>query len=564
MSRKVLVDLAMKLSANSAELRRGIDESRREMRRLNDTASNMGKQMTMAFAKVAAAFVAVRQGMRQMNDVMNSTMTTADRMRRVTDGLDGSMQAFNRSLATGDFSGFISNMRRAYQAAADYSDIMDEITKSQMALSIGDIGVARQIFELDQVIYGEDQVLNVVKAALDEKQRIYTEHYGHLEEMSERSRNALINNIMRTHDITMKTTQEAFEYFTRYSMFDQAREEAQRYFDVMDRMSRMATTESMAPGSYSAQDFSDVQFEADRIKDSLQGWARWLVDNNQLIDAMTPSMQDLIEVEKNYQQTLANRERVFAQLAREQFRINRRFRGETAGAPDGKIGPTDVFDPDFFYDALMPLINGDPFDMNIRIKAVIDKSQGDPFDPDFYYDALQPLIGGDPYDMGLEKLNTQLEESMEKFNIWGNVGSSAAHMIAASIMDMAMGVEQNIEDIIRNLIRMIGVQMISGMLMNMFAPGSGMIMGSMTGGSIMMGGIPQMASGGIAYGPSIVQVGEYPGARLDPEIISRASDLRSILGFDRGGMSVSVHGMLDGEDLYISNNRFSTRKSLEE
>ena len=601
MSKKVLVDLAMKLSANSAELRRGLDESRREMRRLNDTANNMGRQMTMAFAKITAGVVAARQGLRQMNDVMNSTMTTADRMRRVTDGLDGSMQAFNRAMATGDFSGFTQNLRRAYQAAAEFSDVMDHITKSQMALSIGDINVARQIFELDQIIYGEEQMLNVVQSALDEKTRIYREHYTNLEEISERSRDALMNNIMRTHNVTMKTTQEAFEYFTRFNVFDQAREEAQKYFDIIDRLSRMGTTQSMNPSAYTQQDFKDVRFEAERVKDSLQGWARWLVDNNTLIEALTPSMQDLIEVEKNYQQTLANRERVFAQIAREQYRISRRF-SESAGSP----GDTAMVTPDFwggidmghmgatFSDRLAPIIQQEQEAMEAYVDTILSYANsldlaaraneiyGDSFDHiGAQMQATRAAIDGliaegytlsdGVFDGLIEKLNeleAQMNKNTQQFNVFGGVAAGASSMIAASFMDLAMGVEQNIEDIIKNLMRMIGVQMLSNLLMGIFAPGAGA--GAAAGILLNPGGMstgftlnaPGMAKGGIAYGPSIIEVGEYPGSRLDPEIISRASDLRRILGVGERGGKIDLYGRLDGRDIMIANERSIRDRNL--
>jgi hypothetical protein len=42
--------------------------------------------------------------------------------------------------------------------------------------------------------------------------------------------------------------------------------------------------------------------------------------------------------------------------------------------------------------------------------------------------------------------------------------------------------------------------------------------------------VPEFANGALAYGPIVAQVGEYPGARRDPEVISPLSKLRDMIG----------------------------------
>ncbi len=41
--------------------------------------------------------------------------------------------------------------------------------------------------------------------------------------------------------------------------------------------------------------------------------------------------------------------------------------------------------------------------------------------------------------------------------------------------------------------------------------------------------LPKLAEGGLAYGPTIAQVGEYPGARIDPEVITPLSKLQNMI-----------------------------------
>lgn len=61
-------------------------------------------------------------------------------------------------------------------------------------------------------------------------------------------------------------------------------------------------------------------------------------------------------------------------------------------------------------------------------------------------------------------------------------------------------------------------------------------------------GIPQFSEGGIVSGPTLGLVGEYPGAKTNPEVIAPLDKLRGMLG----GQAVQVHGRLSGRDILLS------------
>jgi hypothetical protein len=63
-----------------------------------------------------------------------------------------------------------------------------------------------------------------------------------------------------------------------------------------------------------------------------------------------------------------------------------------------------------------------------------------------------------------------------------------------------------------------------------------------------MGGISAFADGGIVSGPTLGLVGEYPGAKTNPEVIAPLDKLRGMLG----GQAVQVHGRLSGRDILLS------------
>ena len=67
--------------------------------------------------------------------------------------------------------------------------------------------------------------------------------------------------------------------------------------------------------------------------------------------------------------------------------------------------------------------------------------------------------------------------------------------------------------------------------------------------------IPQLAEGGIAFGNSMVNVGEYSGANVNPEVIAPLDKLKGMLGME----TVNVVGTISGEDIVLASDRYNTR-----
>ena len=67
--------------------------------------------------------------------------------------------------------------------------------------------------------------------------------------------------------------------------------------------------------------------------------------------------------------------------------------------------------------------------------------------------------------------------------------------------------------------------------------------------SKMEGGVPALAEGGLAFGPSLALVGDNRGASADPEVIAPLSKLQNMMG---GGQNVVVTGKISGKDILLS------------
>ena len=73
--------------------------------------------------------------------------------------------------------------------------------------------------------------------------------------------------------------------------------------------------------------------------------------------------------------------------------------------------------------------------------------------------------------------------------------------------------------------------------------------------------IPKFADGGIVSGTTLGLVGEYSGARNNPEVIAPLDRLKSLLGETGGSQNVVVTGRLSGQDILLSNQRATNNRN---
>jgi len=65
--------------------------------------------------------------------------------------------------------------------------------------------------------------------------------------------------------------------------------------------------------------------------------------------------------------------------------------------------------------------------------------------------------------------------------------------------------------------------------------------------------VPSFATGGIVSGPTLGLMGEYAGARTNPEVIAPLDKLKSMIGTNGG--STEVFGTISGADILLSSDR---------
>jgi len=71
--------------------------------------------------------------------------------------------------------------------------------------------------------------------------------------------------------------------------------------------------------------------------------------------------------------------------------------------------------------------------------------------------------------------------------------------------------------------------------------------------------LPAFADGGIVSGPTMGLIGEYPGARTNPEVIAPLDKLQNMIGGSNG--AVEVFGSISGADILLSSDRAKNNRT---
>jgi len=125
-----------------------------------------------------------------------------------------------------------------------------------------------------------------------------------------------------------------------------------------------------------------------------------------------------------------------------------------------------------------------------------------------------------------------------------------------AIADSTQSFGQYIMDVLERLIKKAITLAATFAAISIFTGGAG---GAAVGGfggfmkeGFGLGGIPQMASGGLFTGASLAMVGEGSGTSLsNPEVVAPLDKLQQMMG----GGNVTVTGMIRGSDILLSNER---------
>ena len=128
---------------------------------ISDVGQAMGNvqtplQKVIGFAKgllPAFSFLAISAGAKEaFGQIVNSTDTLSTQWAVFTGGLKSGLDEFFRTMATGDFSNFITNMRSAISVGREYEIVLDELEAKQRGLTKAEADARMEMRQLEDIV----------------------------------------------------------------------------------------------------------------------------------------------------------------------------------------------------------------------------------------------------------------------------------------------------------------------------------------------------------------------------------------------------------------------------
>lgn len=224
-----------------------------------------------------------------------------------------------------------------------------------------------------------------------------------------------------------------------------------------------------------------------------------------------------------------------------------------------KKAATEVEDfAETFRRSLIEDLKNTPLELPVKPQLKLERI--DPIEEDTSRDDAQ-------FDKDFDAFKTQQQGMRDQITQTANTADMFASMFGQSIGSVVSGsqtvgeaMKQMGISAVRSLIGIAKAAVIANATQTATASGPAALPMTpilIAGGLAMVEGLLgaiAFADGGIVSGPTLGLVGEYAGAKSNPEVIAPLDKLKSIMG-DSGGGSMAVYGRLKGGDIAISGER---------
>lgn len=167
-------NLRSAIDKNHEKLRAMSPEWKKQQMNIGNYGSAMDKlkgvtsKITGVFFGLTAVLGAGSFAMNAFNRTMNITQGLADKLAVTKEGLKQATDAFFRSIALGDWSNLIDNMRVAYEEGKRYADMLDLLEDRGRAVNIQVATIDTEIERLKNLARDRTQDLKARKDAIDQ------------------------------------------------------------------------------------------------------------------------------------------------------------------------------------------------------------------------------------------------------------------------------------------------------------------------------------------------------------------------------------------------------------
>lgn len=513
MAQKALYDLQLQMTANSAELVRGLKQTNQKLDGFRQDAEKSMNKVKTAFASAAVVIGTLKGALETVKTGMTSTGKGADDLERSVNALKGGFQELAGVLVSGDWENLVGAFIRGARAAANFTDEMDlmdtrlsdlQLLKSKVE---GEISLLR-VKKNEGTITQEE--LNRLKKQTEELQLLEVQIYN-------RGIDALVENMAKTKGLTEQQTQflkdnleKGIEARARYTD-DEWKElsKSTKNFEqyVEDLKKKYTEIEYFNPGGDSMP-VQVMSVNMEKVNEELFTYLQTL--SGAELAEVTENLFGSPEKWTQLISFLTTRNDLTREYGRLEGRMSTYNKGKEKEEWVNPNNLTPITLPAGI--ATIPKVAEELNTSLVQIKETTKEI--------FDYVGVAGQILYDAF-RGLEGVLVEAFTTPE-----------------STFNDFVKSFGKMMKQLIAKLIAVIAVAIIAAAVLSLI-PGLGVInglSGASKGVSFGMAvgknlkSLIGMKDGGLVYGNSVVNVGEYPGARSNPEVIAPLDKLQSILG----------------------------------
>ncbi len=432
----------------------------------------------------------------------------ADKFDAFIGGSKEGLFEFQRALVTMDFSSFISRLAEAYEKGKEFTELLDTLTDTS---AYTDYIVARkkaESAELQEMIKNKTLDISVRESYASKRLKLEED---------------IMN---RTQDIAQKTFLiEKKHWEDRNKM---ATEEAIKLYEFVDSLTGDEATKLS---------------EAFKLAEKELGWKN-KKGNVEVVMGKTGFSRSSVEAYKQYLDLLRTGEAdVLPKLFKAYTNVDK-VRGESQREYNASVRETSM------------LLNAE----NNAILKLTDTLSDlkDKYNETSAGYKLGTKLGSSkagysdlPSGSGKGGKHLSMPEGSDQLRSYTGLSSEEikniqivsdemerqnilAEELAYTFVDMFRNIDEGFKGMADSLLKELGriaIQLAAKAavfgILKLLMPGSGLIAGGI--GAFMGFAAPKMAAGGLAYGPTMAEIGEYPGARSNPEVVAPLSKLQGMI-----------------------------------
>lgn len=572
--------VGVKFTGDEKDLKRSLQESsksiadfkRQAKQHANEVEQNF-KQVTIAIAKIAGGVIIAKESFAVFSKVMGSTQGSAMKLDEVMQGAGLATQKFFQMIATGDFSNFIGNLGKAAKAGAEYAEALRQIDERRLGLSLEQTEAEFKQNEL--IREARDNTLSATERqkALNEYKSIAVKL---AKEGVEVENQAVIDYSKKLAAIGIETGKIKELYETYNSSIKEIKDAEEKVLTIQ----KLRTNYEIALANWKESGSVREGDNADRLKKKMDDYYNSMTDE-----------------EKHYADLLATNDKIkkgdlvnFITLLKQQAhsegeisnidRETQRIQNSIHTAMKGQVKSAETLLK------LQKEINN-TLSTGYKLAPLPTKGVTTPTAKEPYINvgtALSAPLAANIASIdttklvdesGIIKMNEAIAKNMieqrdwvkfisDSANAFRDLGSAISSASSSSQSDFVKAMNI-ISETAKMAIAVYEALACAGMISKESNKG---IIGLITAAAGVAAIIAmfaefatpkKMSEGGIAYGSTLANVGEYAGANTNPEVIAPLSKLKGLLG---GQLLVRVEGKFNGRDIYFATAEYARMLSL--